>query len=94
MKICGDVDSRELRQGIKIDFKLSNCLQNKLMSKKLDYGHITSCNSRCKKIKKTSFEEVVEISNTQNLITNILIHHKIILWKFQQIKMVQKMNRS
>ena len=32
--------------------------------KKLDCGHITTSNSRRKKIKKTPFEESVEISNT------------------------------
>ena len=26
MKICGDVDSRELRQGMKIVFEFSSCL--------------------------------------------------------------------
>ena len=35
--------------------------------KKLDCGHITKCNSRRKKIRKTPFEETVEISNTQNV---------------------------
>ena len=38
MKICGNVDSRELRQGIKIDFEFSNIIQSKLF-KKLDCGH-------------------------------------------------------
>ena len=64
MKICGDVDSRE---GIKIDFEFSNCLKNKLLSKKLDCGHIATRKGKRKKIKKTPFEEVVEINNTQNV---------------------------
>ena len=52
---------------MKIDFEFSNCLQNKLIQKKkkkLDCGNITTSNSRRKKIKKTPFEESVEISNT------------------------------
>ena len=67
MKIHRDVDSRELRQGIKIDFEFSNCLNNKLLSKKIDCGLIMIRKSRYKKIKKTPFEGAVRINNTQNV---------------------------
>ena len=56
-----------MRQGITIDFEFSSCLKNKLPSKKLDCGHITIRKSRRKKIKKTPFEGVVQINNTQNV---------------------------
>ena len=52
---------------MKIDFEFSNCLKNKLLSKKLDCGHITIRKSRRKKIKKTPFEGAVQINNTQNV---------------------------
>lgn len=48
-------------------FWVFKSLQNKLIQKKkkkLDCGHITTSNSRRKKIKKNPFEESVEISNT------------------------------
>lgn len=63
MKICGDVDARELQQGMKIYFEFSSYCQ-----KKLDCDHITAFNSRRKKIKKTPFEEAVEINNNQNIV--------------------------
>ena len=65
-KIRRDVDSRELRQGMKIHFEFSNCLKNKLLPKKLDCGHITIRKGRRKKIKKTPFEGAVQRNNTQN----------------------------
>ena len=40
---------------------------NKLLSKKFDCGHITTRNSRRKKIKKTPFEEAAEINNIQKV---------------------------
>ena len=33
MKTCGNVDSRELRHGMKIDFEFSNCLQTSYCQK-------------------------------------------------------------
>ena len=50
MEICdSDVDSRELREGMKTDFEFSNTIQNMLLFKKLD-----CCHSKRKKIKENS----------------------------------------
>ena len=70
MKICGDVDSRELRQGMKIVFEFSSCLEKtRYCQKKLDCGHTATRKTKPKKIKKTPFKEAVEINNTQNVDT-------------------------
>ena len=63
-KISGDVDSLKLRKGRKIEFEFSNCLKNKILSKKLDCGHLATRKGRRKKINKPPLEEAVDTSNT------------------------------
>ena len=63
-KISGDIDSLELGKGRKIEFEFSNCLKNKILSKKLDCGHLATRKGRRKKIKKPPLEEAADTSST------------------------------